>query len=75
MLLRGLISDFIYCIVNRSLFTYGMWDKWYARCGYNADQVYNERGKYVGYDRRLTVMFPYVCEVSPLSRSPRPQPR
>jgi hypothetical protein len=47
--------------------------KWYARCANNGDQVYDHRGKYVGYNRKLTVMFPYVCEISPLSS--RPQPR
>lgn len=50
--------------------------KWYARCGNNRDQVYDHNGKYVGFEPKMTVMFPYVCEVSPLS-SPqsRPQPR
>jgi hypothetical protein len=51
--------------------------KWYARCANNRDQVYDHRGKYVGSNRGLTVMFPYVCEVSPLSqnRPGKPQPR
>jgi hypothetical protein len=51
--------------------------KWYARCGHNSDQVYDERGKYVGFDPKMTVMFPYVCEFSPLrpKPSPVPQPR
>jgi hypothetical protein len=55
--------------------------RWYARCGNNSDQVYDENGKYVGYNPRLTVMFPYVCEVSPLRPRPPiqtpvvPQPR
>ncbi|XGV98806.1 MAG: hypothetical protein ACAF41_07670 [Leptolyngbya sp. BL-A-14] len=51
--------------------------KWYARCGNNSDQVYDASGKYVGYNPKLTVMFPYVCEVSPLKPRPPvvPQPR
>ncbi len=51
--------------------------KWYARCANNSDQVYDHRGKYVGYNKSLTVMFPYVCEVSPLSpnKPMRPEPR
>lgn len=53
--------------------------KWYARCGNNRDQVYDASGQYVGYDARMSVMFPYVCEVSPLKPKPtpplRPQPR
>ncbi len=49
---------------------------WYARCANNSDQVYDHTGKYVGFDQRMSVMFPYVCEVSPLSRPPvRPEPR
>ena len=47
--------------------------KWYARCGNNSDQVYDGNGRYVGSDPRMTVMFPYVCEVSPLSAKPQPQ--
>jgi hypothetical protein len=47
--------------------------KWYARCGNNSDQVYDHTGKYVGFDPRMAVMFPYVCEVSPLR--PRPPVR
>lgn len=49
--------------------------RWYARCANNSDQVYDHTGKYVGYNKPLTVMFPYVCEVSPLSNRPTPQPR
>jgi hypothetical protein len=49
--------------------------KWYARCANNSDQVYDHTGKYVGYDRRMTVMFPYVCEVSPLKPKPPVPPR
>ena len=49
--------------------------RWYARCANNADQVYDHRGKYVGYDRRMTVMFNYVCEFSPLTGSNRPSGR
>ncbi|MEB3308895.1 MAG: hypothetical protein VKJ02_01535 [Snowella sp.] len=52
--------------------------KWYARCASNSDQVYDHRGKYVGNTKGLTVMFPYVCEVSPLSQNKptmKPQPR
>ncbi|MBJ7899939.1 MAG: hypothetical protein GC158_08470 [Cyanobacteria bacterium RI_101] len=49
--------------------------RWYARCVRNSDQVYDHRGRYVGYDPRLTVMFPYVCEVSPLKPGGKPQPR
>ncbi|PZV04929.1 MAG: hypothetical protein DCF22_25070 [Leptolyngbya sp.] len=51
----------------------GQNSKWYARCGNNSDQVYDASGRYVGSDRRMTVMFPYVCEVSPLSPKPQPQ--
>lgn len=47
--------------------------RWYARCANNSDQVYDHDGNYVGYDRRLSVMFPYVCAISPLK--PQPQPR
>lgn len=51
--------------------------RWYARCGKNSDQVYDASGKYVGYDSGMTVMFSYVCEVSPLRPKPPvvPQPR
>lgn len=50
--------------------------RWYARCGHNSDQVYDASGQYVGFDPKMTVMFPYVCEVSPLRpRPPVPQPR
>jgi hypothetical protein len=54
--------------------------KWYARCGNNSDQIYDESGKYVGYDPKMTVMFAYVCEVSSLrpqspAETPTPQPR
>ena len=42
----------------------GRTGKWYALCNKSSDQVYNEKGKYVGKDRRLTVMFSYVCEIS-----------
>ncbi len=49
---------------------------WYARCTNNSDQVYDHTGKYVGFDQRMSMMFPYVCEVSPLLRPPvRPEPR
>ncbi|MBW4468943.1 MAG: hypothetical protein KME45_00895 [Stenomitos rutilans HA7619-LM2] len=50
---------------------------WYARCGNNRDQVYDASGQYVGYDARMSVMFPYVCEFSPLKPNPplRPQPK
>lgn len=54
--------------------------KWYARCANNSDQVYDQSGKYVGNTPKLTVMFPYVCEFSPISPSQpkppiKPQPR
>jgi len=51
--------------------------KWYARCANNSDQVYDHNGKYVGYDNRMSVMFPYVCQFSPLKPKPSqtPQPR
>lgn len=51
--------------------------KWYARCGNNSDQVYDQTGKYVGFDSKMSVMFPYVCEVSSLRPKPpvTPQPR
>lgn len=48
--------------------------KWYARCGNNSDQVYDQNGKYVGFDSKMSVMFPYVCEVSPLKPKPQVQP-
>jgi hypothetical protein len=44
--------------------------KWYARCVSNSDQVYDHTGKYVDFNPKLTVMFPYVCEVSSLSPKP-----
>lgn len=54
--------------------------KWYARCGNNSDQVYDASGTYVGFDPKMAVMFPYVCDVSPLKPRPTigmptPQPR
>lgn len=70
---QGAIGERQYFLV-KSLRT-GRIYKWYARCAHNPDQVYDERGKYVGNNQRLTVMFPYVCEISPLSRPSRPQPR
>jgi hypothetical protein len=47
-----------------------------ARCANNPDQVYDESGKYVGFQGGWEPVFNYVCEVSPLRpRPPRPQPR
>lgn len=56
--------------------------KWYARCANNNDQIYDHTGKYIGFESRFRVLFPYVCEFSPIKPKPpspnpsiRPQPR
>ncbi len=75
---QGAIGDKQYFLV-RPINT-GRNLKWYARCANNSDQIYNQNGKYVGFNSKMTVMFPYVCEVSPLKPKPpvtppTPQPR
>jgi hypothetical protein len=51
--------------------------KWYALRANNNDQLYDHRGKYVGFNAGTRVLFPYVCEFSPLKPNPpmTPQPR